>query len=397
MNQIQIPVKPFATFIDAASSWLSKANTMKGGLELRLAKEGNDLHVSVGGDSNYIEAVLDADVAILEKEIFLDMSYLSNYTFDVESLALVIPHPTVAADNKIEKRAQFKAPGQNFRIPLRPGEHWEKNEQNFDQFANAPGFSVTQELMKEIFPYLQLPDSFKIDREKTLPQLVFETVEDGFRCYTDDGFGAFCHVFYCYGFTPTENFSRILIPYEFLIPFKKIEQFTEITLRQTASISVAEFSGIPGFKKFRWVQPKYIKGMANVPEDLSRARAKAETCLVFDTQEFLKNVEKSTVFLHGKDFQDTSVNFSIIKSSYTLSTKTTDSTMDVEGVAKEDSIKSYRGVPFQAACLKEYLKCLDKSNSFNMEILSGTVTLYQDIKTEKGRKMILYWKPTKYG
>ena len=390
--QIQIPVKPFAAFIDAAFAWLSKTSEMKTGLELRLFKEGQDLHVSVGADSNSIEAVLEADVSALTAPIFLDMSYLANYTFDIDSLALVIPQPGGDDKSKIERRAQFKAPGQNFRIPIRAGVYWERNEQDLNQFADTPGFSMTRDLVQEIYPYLELPDSFDA-RKKALPQLAFEQVGDFLQCYTWDGFGAFWHSFKFEGFQPLSGFKKILIPYEFLIPYKKIKEFSHLTLKQSSKLSLFELSGMPGFKRFRWLQPRYVKGMEDIPTALQRIRAKADTCLTFDTQEFLRNTEKATVFLRGaRDMQGVSLSFSIIQDSYALSTNTPDSEMIIEGKAKS-SVPTHKHVSFQPACLMDYLKCLERGQDFNMELFNETLTLFQDVKTEKGEKKILYWMP----
>jgi hypothetical protein len=390
--QIEIPVKPFSIFIKSAYQWLSKTNdTKKNRLELRLFKEDDCLHVSVGLDSSYMEAVLEAQASALNEPIFLDLSHLSSYQFDSEPLYLVIPKKTETTNN-IEKRAQFKAQGHNFRIPILPGKTWEKNEQDLSEFEKTAGFNISKQAFDSIHPFLKLPDSFD---QKKPARVAFEKISDNkFQCYSDDQFGSFWHCFETQDFSPLNEFQRLVLLNDFLLPYKKIDEFTSLTVKQSDRVSFAEIHGLSnGFKKLRWLQPNYVGYMENIPAAVKEVRAKIDSSLTFDTAEFLNNVEKATIFFKGEDYQQIPLEFSVIESSYALAARTTDSEMLREGKILNTATSSLR-LNFQASCLTDYLRCLDRSQELNMEILTGGVIIYQKLQNEKD---ILYWLPTRTG
>jgi hypothetical protein len=64
--------------------------------------------------------------------------------------------------------------------------------------------------------------------------------------------------------------------------------------------------------------------------------------------------------------------------------------MQVEGFTKNDSPTPVR-VFFQAACLGDYLKCMDRGKDLNLEIFNSSVIIYQ----QQEKKNILYWMPIK--
>jgi hypothetical protein len=390
-SQIQIPIKPFALFIKAASKWLAENTEVKTGLELRLAAEGPDLHVSVGANSSYLEALLVADVSLLTEPIFLDMSYLSNYPFDSEPLILIKPEVGRNTENK-DKRAQFKAPSQNFRIPIRSGDAWERNHQDLEQFKETQGFFLTQELMSEVYPNLDLPDSF--GQKKKVPQRVaFEKLEGNqFQAYSEDDFGALWHKFKSDDFQSLNDFQKIVVMYDFFIPYAQVPGYTGIILKQSNRLTIGELKiNKGGFKRFRWMQPNHTKTMGNIPVDATKVREKVSTCLTFDADDFTKKVEQAIIFYRGeKELQDMPLEFSIIQDSYTLSARLQSSEMQIEGKTKEP-VPSPLRINFQAACLRDYLKCLKKKETLHMEIFPQSVILYQ----QKENQSLLYWMPTR--
>jgi hypothetical protein len=386
-NQIEIPVQPFALFIEAATKWLAKTSEIKKGLEIRLFKEGSDLHVSVGADSAFLEAVLDADVSILDQPVYLDMSYLSDYPFDVDTLAMVKPGTGSTA---VDRRAQFKAPGQNFRIPVRSGDNWKRNEQNMAQFDTVPGIKMTHKFMKEIYPNLDLPDSFGM--KKKVPQrIVFKKIQDKqIEVYSEDEFGAFSHSFTSDDFSFLESFTQITLLHDFFIPQTKVESFSHITLKQSSRLSFGEIHMTGGgFKRLRWLQPNHTKPLGEISESVKAVRQGIDWSLQFDLQDLVRNVDKATIFYRAeKEFQASPLEFSIIKDSYLLSAKLTHSEMNMEGKTKNEAPAPTR-IKFQAACLRDYLKVLDKTQPMNMEIFPQTVIVYQQYPN----KNILYWMP----
>jgi hypothetical protein len=146
-----------------------------------------------------------------------------------------------------------------------------------------------------------------------------------------------------------------------------------------------------GFKKLRWMQPNFVKPMEHIPTGATETRAKQDSCLTFDPAEFGKKVERATVFYRGeKEFQEVPLEFSIIDDTYTISARLSHSEVQIDGKTKNAAPTPMR-VNFQAACLRDYLKCMDKNHELNMEIFTQTVILYQQFE----HKNLLYWMPVR--
>jgi hypothetical protein len=389
-NEIKIPVKQFATFVEAASTWVAKKPEYRKGLELRMLSMGNNLHVSVGADSHYIEAVLIGDPtnAVLEAPLFLELSYLASFSFDIEELILVKPQER--SGDRRENRAQFKAPGCNFRIPLKNGDIWERNKQSLQQFETSPGITFKKEFIDKIYGHMQLPNSFS---SKTIEMVVMQSIGTGkIEMYSSDEWGAYLHTFSnLTDFTVLPGFERMTFPKEFLKPYEafKKEKYSEILLQQTLRHTVATLKAPElGYEKIGWIQPNYQKPIGDVSGILKRERAKIDSCITLNTKEFVKNVKQAMQFFKDSDFKGIPLEFSIVENEYNLKADLPHSEMNVQGTPAEKAPKPVRA-KFQAQSLKDYLDCLEKSEPFNMEIFRASVVIYQQLK-DLG---ILYWLP----
>jgi hypothetical protein len=389
-NEIKIPVKQFSTFVEAAATWVAKKPEYRKGLEIRLLSVGHNLHVSVGADSHYIEAVLmgSPESATLEAPLFLELSYLADFSFDVEELVLVKPQER--SGDRRENRAQFKAPGCNFRIPVKNGEIWERHKQNINQFETAPGMRFKKEFIDQIYEHMQLPNSFG---SKAIEMVVLQLVGSGkIEMYSSDEWGAYLHTFSnVTDFEALPGFEKMTFPKEFLKPYEafKKEKYPNISMQQTLRHTVATIKAPElGFEKIAWIQPNFQKPVGDVSSTLKKERSKMDSCLTLNTKEFVKSVKKAMEFFKEGDFKGVPLEFSITEDLYNLKADLPHSEMNVEGQAAVKAPNPLRA-KFQAQSLKDYLDCMEKAEPFNMEIFRASVVIYQALKNME----ILYWMP----
>jgi hypothetical protein len=382
---IKIPAKPFEDFITSSHKWLAGTSDAHRGLELRLAKgPDSELHLSVGGDSHYIEASVVAPPFSLDAPVFLDLAYLANVDFDTDTITLVKPQGTEGKD----RRAQFKAPGYNFRIPLRDGANWRRNAQDLEQFSETPGMKFSRETIQRVLPYMELPNSFA---QKGIKPFAFETSREGFFIYQSDDFGAYWHTFEA----AIPEFERIGEPEkltlirEFFAPILKLQVFDTFKVLQSNRHTYGEVLA-PGqlMQRIRWVQPNYNKPVEDIPAEIKRMRGTVESCISFPTKEFTDNIKKATSFFKEADMKMTPVDFSVQHAVYILSTKLPQSEMIVEGKTLGDVPNPLR-VRFQANCLKDYSARFDKKKDLNLEVFRTSAILYQ----QQEQDQILYWMP----
>ena len=388
-KHISLPVAGLEEFVGAVQGFMNRLPEYKKGLEIRFAQEGPDLHVSVGGDSHYMEAILACPEPVeLEFPIFLDLNYLSNFKFDTEFLHLTKPSPEKMANrndkSEFDYRAQFRAQGMNFKIPFRKGDVWAKNR--YDVGAHEmPSLTMEHQFLEANYENFALPNSFA---QKGTRPVIFEKKDDGMVVYSSDDFGAFCHTYKPQGVQI--GFDRMKVLYDFLIPFKKIKAFKQMRIAQSDRLTVGHLLGAEerGIKHFCWVQPNWQKAFDTVPSALGPLRAKVEWSLAMQTKDLLAKVNQATQFYNETNYRENPLEFSAVESQYGLVARLPHSEVAVEGVLQEPVPSPVR-VRFQAACLRDYLSCFEQAQPLNLEIYKTTVVAYQATP----EKNILYWMP----
>ena len=389
---IILPVKELGIFVKTARDWLNDRTEAKRSLEIRFANLEGKLHLSAGADSAFMEAVVNIDASKIEQPFFLDLAHLSLYDFNTENLSLLPPDTTAKNTSGITRQVQFKAKGSNFRIPLKSGEIWGRNKQDFSQFKDTPMISFSRDFLDHVFPLWNLPDSFNL---RNPPMVKLEKKEDSLVSYYFDGYGAFWHIFKDESIQFHNQFESAHILYGFFESYKKIKDFSGIQFYQSNRQTVASvlFDGIDTrFETLRWVEPNFHRECPNVPAILAKKRSGIDTCLVFDTKSFYSNVIRSVLFYTKDQQRREPVVFNMLGNQYTLRGTLESSEMIVEGEAKQGLPMDGReiSVQFQSGCLIDYLSRLNPSNEVSMEILESTTIVYQDSDKEK----LLYWMPT---
>lgn len=392
-NEIVIPVKEFGQFVEAAGGWLAGCLDAKNRkLELRLANLNGNLHISTGGDSAFIEAVLKAEnVEAIVEPIWLDLQYLMKFDFKAAT-ALTLLYPKSANDaTRDNRQAQFKAPGVNFRIPLLTGETWNRNVFDIGGLKATPGLILSGEFFASIYDRLKLPNSFSLTEE---PMFCLSFAESILHAYYCDGFGAYWHQFKTDAVEPFEAFQHARVRYRFLEPYKKFaDDVSSIRLQQSDRHTICQMNlKESAFLKFRWMEPNSTKQVEPVPTSINDTRKGVESCLRFDTKPFLSNVDKALMFHSKNDSREQPLTFSILKdmTRYMLDATLSHAQIDVEGETLEPATASMK-VKFQAACLKDYLKCLDLPDTVSMEVFRSSVILYQENAEKK--QTLIYWLP----
>lgn len=389
---ISLPVKEMSFFIKTAKSWLSDRNEAKRSFEIRIANVEGKLSLSCGADSAFMEATIDADATGINQPFFLDMNYLGQYDFQTSKLTMIPPENlTNLPKTGIPRQVQFKAAGANFRIPLRSGDVWRRNNQDFLQFEATPGMIFTQKFLDHVFPLWKLPDSFNL---KNPAMVKLDKIEDHcLSTYYFDGYGAFWHKFTDLGIGFKNNFKTAYIMYDFLAPYKKLGDFKSIEILQSNRQTVASVDFGPNttnFTSFRWVEPNFHKDCPDVPKILNTKRSGVDNCMIFDAKSFISDVKRSVVFFSKDQQRKEPVAFNMVGSQYNLKGVLENSEMIVEGNAKQGIESGELAVQFQSGCLVDYLQCLDPTQDVHMEVLDNTTVLYQHSSEEK----LLYWMPT---
>lgn len=367
---------------------MNKTPEYKKGLEIRLAQEGHDLHVSVGGDSHFMEAVLVCPEPVeLDAPVYLDLNYLANFKFQTSHLHFLKPSTEkLAAKGEIEYRAHFKAENMSFKIPFRKGDVWAKNKYDHSTLENLPSITVTKKFLEENYDNLELPNSFS---QKGPRLIILESKNlHEFIAYSSDDFGAFLHTFKDDNIQA--NFQRLKVLYEFLIPFKKISNFNHIRIAQSERLTVGHLlcEETSGIKKFCWVQPNWQKAFDPVPDALTELRSKVEWSLAFDSKALLSKVIQATQFYTEANYRENPLEFSAIQNKYGFIAKLPQSEVVVDGELTEPIQQPVR-VKFQAACLRDYLSCFVSEANINLEIYRSTAVAYQALEG----KNLLYWMP----
>lgn len=387
-RKLDLPVKKIQTFLDAALPWLKKCPDYKTGLELRLlAIEAGKLHISVGGTAHFIEAVIrHPDLSNLAEPIFLDLDYLTRYTFTEDTMQITIPE-----GKEKEGRIQFRSPGVSFKIPSRTGDLWNAHQQAMRDTQDIPGFTMTSEFLNEHYNRLTLPNSFGDGIPRAFQVQVTQD-ENQIMVYSNDDFGAFCHTFPAVELFPIGNAQGIKIMYDFLLPFKQVNRTEDvelIELRQDENQVYGSVEFREGFlERFCWIQPIYTKPIQNVPQSLSQGRQGVDWSIELDTKEFVRNIDKVTSFYQDSNFRENPIAFALVGEQYSLSTTLSNSDMMVDGKAHATIDKPVRA-RFQAGALKDYLSCLKGSEKSYMELLRSSAVFYQ---AEKSAQLI-YWMP----
>lgn len=387
-RKVDLPVKKIQTFLDAAVPWLKKCSDYKNGLELRLLATGaNQIHVSVGGTSYYVEAVINhPGVSNLADPIYLDLEYLTKFKFQDETMQITIPEGT-----EKEGRIQFRGPNVSFKIPRRTGERWTQHQQELVELLDIPGFAITASFLSANYKRLMLPNSFG-DGVPRAFQVEVTNDPNKVVIYSNDEFGAFCHTFPADSIFPVNKGQNVKVLYEFLLPFKALDKAEEIDLlefRQDGNqiYGSVEF-GESFFERFVWVQPIHTKPIQNVPQVLKENRKGVETSIELNTKEFVQNIDRVTSFYDEANYRENPVAFALVGQQYSLSTTLTNSDMMVEGAAISAVPRPVRA-RFQAGCLKDYLSCLKTDERSNLELLRSSAVFYQQADAAQ----LVYWMP----
>lgn len=389
-RELVLPVEEFGQFISAAGKWLGQTSDAKQAkLELRVGQHEGKLHLSVGGDSCFMECLLNVNAEAIQEPFWLDLHYLMKFDFKVASLVLIIPPQTSKAE---ESRAQFKSPGINFRIPLRTGTTWNRNAENIGVASKgAPGLELTAEFFNQIFGWLKLPNSFKINQR---PCVTMESSKVGQLSTYEYDMGAFLNEFSHPSIEYIGTFQRAVFSYHFLTPYQEIEtlaQKLEIQQTERQSFGKIVFKEGTQFLKFRWSEPNSTKSKDSIPASVEDARKAIEACLVFDPKEFLKNVVQVLSFHSDKELEEDAIQFSILKGlkQYTLDNRKAASIL-VNGEVLEPAYETLR-VVVQGKCLRDYLKLLSLDAPVGLEVCRSSIILYQQ-DPKKGISL-LYWAP----
>lgn len=387
---LKLPVKEISVFIKAAKDWLGGRTESKKSFEVRFSNHNNKLHLSAGADSAYMEAMIDVDASLIQNSFFLDLDYFGQYDFQTDKLTLIVPDLSGPKNNSTPRQVQFKATGANFRIPLKSGEVWSRNNQNLDQLEESPGLVMSYDFINKVFPLWKLPDSFNL---KNRSMVKIEREGDSISTYYFDGYGAFWHTLSSLDISFRKEFKSAYILYDFLSPYKKMGEFVNLEIQQSSRQTVCSVTFDPKVSKFysfKWVEPNVHKDCPNVPKILATKRSGINSCLVFDSKSFLANVKKSVTFFSKEQQRKEPISLNMIGNQYNLKGVLENSEMIVEGEAKQGVSQGELSVQFQSGCLMDYLQCLDLTHDVNVEILDSTTVLYQKGSDES----LLYWMPT---
>jgi len=378
-EQIQIPVEFFKTFIQASTKWLAKTNDAKKGLEMRLAQAGPDrLEFSVGGDSHFIRMVVATEPFDMPDPIWIDLSYFQNLSLDaVEQLTLIRPRESKLED----KRAQFKAPGMNFRIPLRSGETWKRNY--FDPkdvpVEDSQKLLFERDQLDRIFPYWDLPDSFGA-KTGSLLRLVVPANSTTLKVWSNDQFGAFCHEF-----QEAQEASGIVrslkLQHSFLQPYRAAGwEYKVLYWAATDRLQIAEI--LPyreGPLLFQWIAPQQQGIVPDIEASLAKERSLVEHAIDFDTAMFCRNVERATSFYQDKDYKERPIELSMIGKQYSLVGRLPNSEMIAEGESLSAPEKNMK-VMVQPRCLLDYTKRFERTAPLQLGIARQTAILSQKLE-----------------
>lgn len=387
-RKLDLPVQKIQAFLDAAVPWLKKCSDYRNGLELRMvAIEAGKIHISVGGTAHFIEAVINhPDMSNLAEPIFLDLEYLTRYTFTEETMQITIPD-----GKEKEGRIQFRAPGVSFKIPSRTGELWKTHQQAMRETGNIPGFAMTAEFLANHYQRLMLPNSFG-DGVPRAFQVQVTSDANQILVYSNDDFGAFCHTFPATSLFPIESAQNIKVMYDFLLPFKQINKAEKVELMEIRQDDNQVYGSVEFtegfFDRFCWIQPIYTKPIQNVPQSLQQGRQGIDWSIELDTKEFVRNIDRVTSFYQEANFRENPIAFALIGQQYSLSTTLANSDMMVDGKALTPVEKPVRA-RFQAGALKDYLSCLKGSEKSYLELLRSSAVFYQAEPTAQ----LIYWMP----
>lgn len=393
-KELELPVEEFKQFVNAAGKWLATTSDAKQSkLELRFGKHAGKLHLSVGGDSSFIECILNVQAEeAIETPFWLDLQYLMKFDFKVEKLTLIVPSSMSAAKTE-ERRAQFKSPGLNFRIPLRSGDAWKRNSEDIGASSKAaPGLGMKADFLNQIAGWLKLPNSFKVNSD---PCVTIESTRPGHLAAYEYDFGAYWHQFTLAPADHIGAFQRAVFRYRFFLPYEAVEDQADlIEIRQTDRQSFGQVAFKEGtqFLLYRWSEPNSTKPKDHIPSSVEAARKSVESSLAFDGKELLKNVTRVLSFHSDKESEEDAIQFSILKGlkQYSLDNRNEKARILVDGQALEEAFATLR-VLIQGKCLRDYLKFFTLDAPVGMEICRSSIILYQQDQP-KGISL-LYWAP----
>jgi hypothetical protein len=390
MARIQLPNEAFGTFIKAANTWLGRTLDAKSGLEVRLANKADKLHLSVGADSNYIEALLTVDpkdIEALKEPLFLDVAILSAYGFDTDGLSMVVPET-----EKDDQRITFSVPGFNFRVPRKKGEMWRKNQ--FDlKSENVTGLVLDKDGFATLLKNLELPDSFKLSKRKEDPlQFCFEVNPGvGYRVHGYDGIGALCHTFTDPNTKGREG--QMIFLEDFFAPCKAFSTPITVSLDVTDNQCLGEFiSDSSGIEVLRWTQPRFQRKTSAIPKALDDLRKSNVISFSFHPKEFGVRVAKACMLLAPTEMREIPIELHIVGKQYQLIVKksTGDGEVRVDGDLSEppDNGKNLE-VNLHAACMKDYI-ALFEPKDVKMEIMKNNTAIISQVLESKE---LIYWMP----
>lgn len=391
MARIKLPNKALGTFVAAANSWLSKTLDAKSGngLEVCFQNQGGKLHISVGSDSNYIEAVLKvdpADIEALTQPIYLDLTSLAAYKFDSDGLTMVVPQTD--AEMKADQRITFSVPGFNLRIPRKRGEIWKRNS---FQLANEPidGIVFDQEGFETLSQFMYLPDSFKIPERELLPVVFDVSPKLGYKYHFYDGMGALCHTFKDEKLAGKEG--RMTFTENFFTPCEKFKVDSQIAFSMSASQCFGSFSSeADGMEILRWTQPKSNKPFMETVISVEKKRLSNATNLLIKPEEIIGKIAKVCILFSPAEMRSTPIEMDIVGAQYELISRKPSGEGEVRATG-ELLLEAPKNInlALQAACLKDYFSQFDKKAAVNMEVFGDSLILSQ---STEGRDLT-YWMP----
>lgn len=391
MSKIKLPSKALGLFVQSANTWLSKTIEAKqGGLELRLANQDGNLHVSAGADGSYLEALLkcnEGDLEFLTSPLFLDIPSLASYAFDSEILYMTSP----SLQLKEDQRVGFTAPGFNFRIPQKAGAIWKRNYFELEGIEISD-FILDKNLFGLFFKNLELPDSFNSRNNIDLQVSVECYPSQKFSMFAND-MGAYWHVFTSsdiQGKQTKDSFNM-----NFFTPCKLIEIEKNISFATTGPQCFGSLNAPEqGFINYRWMQPRYIKESHNIATAINQLRmSPVRSKFKVEGKSLIQNITRSCMLLSPSEMKSTSLELSTVGDQYNLKIlKSTGDEVCAEGkflITEGDNIS----VNIQASAFKDYLSEFSSKAAVNIEIYKDTILLEQD--TEGSH--LLYWMPLSVG
>jgi hypothetical protein len=390
MARIKLPHKALGTFISAANSWLSRTIDAKTtGLEVCFQNLNGKFHVSVGADSNYIEAVLTvdpADIAALVQPVFLDLPSLAAYGFDADGLTMVVP--VTEAEMKVDQRVTFSVPGFNLRVPRKKGEIWKRNTFKLENIP-IDGLVLDKEGFEILQKFMYLPDSFKVEGRAEL-QVVFDVSPKlGYKIHFYDGFGAFCHTFTNDKLVGQEG--RLTFLEDFFTPCEKFVVDSQIAFSMTDRQCFGTFSSeSTGMEVLRWTQPRQQRTLNETAMSIQKKRMLDNITLLIKPEEVIGKITKACILFSPAEIREIPIEMDVVGTQYELIARKPSGEGEVRA-AGELLLQAPQNlnIALQAACWKSYLSQFDKKGAVNMEVFGDSVILSQ--KTE-GRDLI-YWMP----